>query len=183
MNVTKKTIAGTIAGMALMISAIGGGVALAQTPTTPLANPPVVQEKQESVNDQVQTPSYTGSIGVDWAQTDGMNEADEAAALQNKAGITAEEAKSSALAANPGTKVSQVELDNENGILVYGVQLDNGLDVKVDAGNRTVLHTEQAGNDTEGAQADNDGVQEQVESQGQPDDANEAPSAEDAPGQ
>jgi len=183
MKVNKKTIVGSIAGMALMVSAIGGGVALAQAPTTPPASPPVVQEKQESANDQAQMPSYTGSISVDQAQTEGMTEADEAAALQGKTGITAEEAKAAALAANPGAKVSKVELDNENGVLVYSVQLDNGLDVKVDAGNRAVLHTEQAGNDTEGGQADNDGVQEQVESQGQPDDATEAPSAEDALGQ
>ncbi len=182
MKVNKKTIAGSIAGLALMVSAIGGGVALAQGPTTAPANPPVVQEKQESTNDQVQTPSYTGSISVDQTKTDGMTEADEAAALQGQAGITADQAKAAALAANPGTTATKVELDNENGVLVYSVQLDNGLDVKIDAGNQAVLHTEQVGNDNEGGQADNDGVQEQFESQGQPDDANEAPSVEDAVG-
>ena len=182
MKINKKTIVGSIAGMALMVSAIGGGVALAQAPTTPSANAPVVQEAQENANDQAQMPSYTGSISVDQAQTDGMTEADEVAALQGKTGITAEEAKAAALTANPGTTVSKVELDNENGVLVYSVQLDNGLDVKIDAGNSAILHTEQADNDNEGSEADNDGVQEQVESQGQPDDATEAPSVEDTLG-
>jgi len=144
MKINKKTIVGSIAGMALMVSAIGGGVALAQAPTTPSANAPVVQEAQENANDQAQMPSYTGSISVDQAQTDGMTEADEVAALQGKTGITAEEAKAAALTANPGTTVSKVELDNENGVLVYSVQLDNGLDVKIDAGNSAILHTEQA---------------------------------------
>jgi uncharacterized membrane protein YkoI len=39
-----------------------------------------------------------------------------------------------------------VELDNENGVVVYSVELDNGLDVKVDAGNGNILHTEQPDN-------------------------------------
>jgi hypothetical protein len=32
-------------------------------------------------------------------------------------------------------------------VLVYSVELSNGMDVKVDAGTGTVLHTEPAGND------------------------------------
>ena len=65
-----------------------------------------------------------------------------------KATITVTQAEAAALAANPGTTVVKVELDNENGALVYSVELSNGLDVKVDAGNGEILHTEQAGNDT-----------------------------------
>ncbi len=34
------------------------------------------------------------------------------------------------------------ELENENGCLVYGFELSNGLDVKVDAGTGEVVHTE-----------------------------------------
>jgi uncharacterized membrane protein YkoI len=33
-------------------------------------------------------------------------------------------------------------LDNENGSLVYSVELSNGTDVKVDASNGAVLHAE-----------------------------------------
>ena len=61
--------------------------------------------------------------------------------------ITAEQAKAAALAANPGATASSVGLDDENGCLVYGVQLSNGADVKVDAGNGQVVHTEAAGTD------------------------------------
>jgi uncharacterized membrane protein YkoI len=94
-----------------------------------------------------QQPQYTGSITVDEAQYMGMSEADEAAALQTKATITSAQAEAAALAANPGTTVVKTELGNENSFLVYSVELSNGMDVKVDAGNGKVLHTEPAGDD------------------------------------
>ena len=67
--------------------------------------------------------------------------------------ITADQATAAALAANPGTTALAVGMDDENGCLVYGVQLSNGADVKVDAGNGQVVHTEAAGPDdaSEGA--------------------------------
>jgi uncharacterized membrane protein YkoI len=102
-------------------------------------------DDQNEVNEQ--QPQYTGSITVDESQYEGMSEADEAAALQAKATITSAQAETAALAANPGTTVVKTELDNENGVLVYSVELSNGMDVKVDAGNGKILHTEQASND------------------------------------
>ncbi len=89
-----------------------------------------------------QAPLYNGSITLDQSTTEGMNESDESAALASQAKITADEAKAAALAANPGATVVEVELDNENGALVYSVELNNGADVKVDAGNGAILHTE-----------------------------------------
>lgn len=93
-------------------------------------------------NVEEQQPQYTGSITVDESQYEGMSEADEAAALQAKATISAADAEAAALAANSGTTVVKTELDNENGVLVYSVELSNGMDVKVDAGNGKILHTE-----------------------------------------
>jgi len=89
-----------------------------------------------------QNPSYSGSIAVDQSKTDGMSETDEATALASMATITVEQAKTAALAANPGTTVIKAELDNENGVLVYSVELSNGSDVKVDAGNGAILYTD-----------------------------------------
>jgi len=100
-------------------------------------------------DDGVQDPSYTGSIAVDQSQTEGMSEADESAALQGKASISAADAEAAALAANPGATVVKTELDNENGALVYSVELSNGADVKVDAGNGSILFTD-SGADNEG---------------------------------
>jgi hypothetical protein len=49
-------------------------------------------------------------------------------------------------------------------VLVYSVELSNGMDVKVDAGTGTVLHTEQAGDDAgEVGSAENESGQESVE--------------------
>jgi uncharacterized membrane protein YkoI len=87
-----------------------------------------------------QTPSYSSSILADQTATEGVSEEAEAAALQDQATVSAADAEAAALAANPGTTVIKTELDNENGALVYSVELSNGSDVKVDAGNGTVLY-------------------------------------------
>jgi len=110
-----------------------------------------VEEQNEVDVDEVkeQQPQYTGSILVDDAQYEGMSEADEAAALQGYATVTAAEAEAAALAANPGTTAVETELDNENGVLVYSVELSNGMEVKVDAGNGQILYTEAGDLDNE----------------------------------
>jgi uncharacterized membrane protein YkoI len=61
--------------------------------------------------------------------------------LQAAATISPDQAKQAALAAVPGT-AGKVELESENGNVVYGVEVTaNGTttDVKVDAGNGSVL--------------------------------------------
>jgi uncharacterized membrane protein YkoI len=82
-----------------------------------------------------QVPTYTCSIKVPEP---------EPADLSTLAKIKADQAMASAQAAFPGAVVKKVELDNENGCLVYSVFLSNGLDVKVDAGNGSVLFHEKA---------------------------------------
>ncbi len=66
----------------------------------------------------------------------------EPADLASLATATPEQAARAALAAFPGTAVLSSDLDNENGCLVYGVQLDSGADVKVDAGNGVMLYAD-----------------------------------------
>jgi len=114
--------------------------------------------------------------------------------------ITAEQAEVAALATNPGASAVKVELDGENGTQIYEVELDNGLEVKVNASDGTILGTEQE--DAELGTDDQDNVQEEVESQAddaddgigdlddvqdefesQADDALETPHIEDVPGQ
>jgi len=143
-----KRIAGAVMGASLLLSAgLGSGIAMAQAPSERTA---VAPQQTAGPNDQMMEPSYSGSITVPQDQATGQSEADEAAALQSLTKITADQAKAAAEAANPGTTAVKVELDNENGVLVYSVELSNGLDVKVDAGNGQILHTEQAGGDLEG---------------------------------
>jgi uncharacterized membrane protein YkoI len=77
-----------------------------------------------------------------------MNEAAESAVLRDQAIISAADAEAAALAANPGITVVKTELDNENGALVYSVELSNSADVKADAGNGSILFTD-SGADSE----------------------------------
>ncbi len=175
----KWLIGGGILGalaVALVVGSLMVMPTFAQGPTPP----------QADTGPDERSPAYNSSVRVDDAQFEGVSEADEAAALAGLASITPEEAKAAALAANPGTTVVEVELDNENGALVYSVELDNGLDVKVDAGSAAVLHTEQADADEAGdadETGDTDDVDVQEEFESQADDATETPGVEDTPGQ
>jgi len=76
-----------------------------------------------------------------------LDESAETAALQNQAKITPEQAQEIALIANPGATVVEIELDNENGQVVYGVELSTGVEVKVDAIGGVILATESGEND------------------------------------
>lgn len=132
-----------------------------------------------------QTPLYSATVQVDEALYENMSEADEAVALASQATLTADEAIASAVAANPGSGAVKTELDNENGALVYSVELDNGLDVKVDAASGAVLNTEQAGSDEQAETADQAGDTDSVqdESESQVDEGVETPAVEDAAAQ
>ena len=68
----------------------------------------------------------------------------EPADLSALAKIKAGEAMAAAKKAYPGIAVKKVELDNENGCLVYSLELRNGGEVLVDAGNGAVLRKESA---------------------------------------
>lgn len=67
--------------------------------------------------------------------------------LSSLAKIEADAAIGAALTANPGTAVTRLKLENENGCLVYSVRLNNGHEVLVDAGNGSVISSQPAGSD------------------------------------
>ncbi len=62
--------------------------------------------------------------------------------LSTLAKISAQDALTAAQKAYPGIAVKKVELDDENGWLVYSLELRNGSEVLVDAGNGKVLRKE-----------------------------------------
>ncbi|MBX3051016.1 MAG: PepSY domain-containing protein [Caldilineaceae bacterium] len=179
------------AAAGLLLSGLGTTAFIGHAQTTNPPTPAGATQQEES--DTTQDPSYKGSIAVDEKATDGMNEADEAAALQGQAKISQADAEAAAIAANPGATVVKSELDNENGSLVYSVELSNGVEVIVDAGNGAILATEQdddgsevdEANENEQAEAndtDTDDVQEEHDGQPGNANANEAPGTEDAAG-
>jgi uncharacterized membrane protein YkoI len=141
---TKRLVAvgATAVGATLGLAGIVG-FTNADSPKQPVSAP-----ADGKSGDQTQDPSYKSSVTA--PEQNGHNEADESAALQSMAKITPDQARDAALAAVPGT-AEKVELDNENGNVVYSVQITdaNGAktDVKVDAGNSSVLHQDSAQNE------------------------------------
>jgi uncharacterized membrane protein YkoI len=122
-----------ILAIALLIIPSVFFVVRAQTPTTTST-----ANSNNDVNEQY--PNYTGSIKVPENATD-----QQLAAL---ATISSDQAKASALK-DPtvaGGTVTSVSLDNENGNLVYSVEVAKGstsYDVKVDAGTGSILFIDQ----------------------------------------
>jgi uncharacterized membrane protein YkoI len=162
--------------MAAGFAALGAGRASARPALAPLAaeaaqpstSPtPTETPKSGPAADEVDQHDRSQRESQDGATKDGTadaetkdsaatpdNEAADAASLSGKATVTADEAKATALAANPGTTVVTAELGDENGLIVYSVELSNGADVKVDAQRGTIVSADQAGSDTTDATGD-----------------------------
>lgn len=192
MNVRK-----TITTSALALGVLAGSAGIAGAVTAQDSPAP----STSTVEDQTQDPMLNGSVQS--PEIEGQSEADESAALASLASITADDAGQAALAANPAATVNGVQLENENGSVVYEVDMTDAsgaaIEVKVDAGDGAVL-AQESGDDEDGdgaedteSEADDstetDGVDHQFEGEetgengdgvADADDANEAP--EEAPG-
>jgi uncharacterized membrane protein YkoI len=151
-NRLKRTLSAVAiaAGLGLGAAGVANAVSSGGQTTAPAA-----AGTEAGTGAEVQDPSYTSSVQVPESATEENDQA-EAAALQAAAKISPEQAKQAALAAVPGT-AGKVELENENGNVVYGVEVTaNGTttDVKVDAGNASVLAQETDQKDgTDGGEA------------------------------
>ena len=164
----RKWIVAMVAVLLVVASAVGVSIALTGGgPPARAQKQPQAQETSEGQD--VQEPTYTGSTKVPEPEPKDLN---------GLAKVTAEQATAAALQANPGTTAKASELDNENGNLVWSIELSNGADVKVDAGDGKVLLTEQADpNEPEGEgkesvkeKSDTDNVQEEVQEGNQKED-------------
>jgi uncharacterized membrane protein YkoI len=122
----------------------------AQTPgPTEAAGTPEPTEVAGQDGDNVQSGDQSGAdTGADnsGAETP-ASEAADAQALASKARISQQQAEQTALSANPGTTVTHSSLGDENGTVVYDVELSNGSDVKVNAQSGALISTDQAGSD------------------------------------
>lgn len=172
MRPSKKAIytgfaaAGLLAGAAGLSAAASSDSApaavSAQADPTPTPEPAPADTPGDEVNEaneapedeageQNESPAYTSSVTVDEA-VDGVSEADENAALAPLATITADQATATASASQAGSVVS-TQLENENGNVVFAVLIDTGngmVDVKVDAGDGTVLSSDSGDDGEEG---------------------------------
>jgi uncharacterized membrane protein YkoI len=158
-------------------AALGNGQASARQVSAPVAAPaaqpppPVPTEAPKGEPDtgaaeqqdgaQTEVPdSETKDGTVDAETKDGANQPDneaaDAAALAGNATVTADQANATVLAANPGATVVKAELDDENGVLVYSVELSTGADVKIDAQKGNIVNTDQAGSDANDGAGDSE---------------------------
>ena len=130
----KKLIAGSGLTAALLGAFLMGGVALNQASAAP--------------------PATTGTpTAVVQGEQPGTNEASEPALDPALVKITADQARAAALAKFPGATIKQVELQDENGALVWGVELTDASgqtqEIKVDGNSGQLVSTQADG--TEGS--------------------------------
>jgi uncharacterized membrane protein YkoI len=149
MNV-RKTI--TTSALALGVLAGSAGIASAVSSPGSTAQP----APAATADDQTQDPMLNGSVQS--PEVEGQSEADESAALEALTSITADDAGQAALVANPGATLNGVQLGNENGSVVYEVDMTDpsstAIEVKVDAGNGAVLAQESGDDDEVGNNGD-----------------------------
>lgn len=93
----------------------------------------------EDCGNQLDDESGNGDVN-EATEANGQDQADESTLAVT--GITAEQAQAIVEAANPGIATLNVEFDRESHKEVWEVELDNGLDVKVDATTGEILSTE-----------------------------------------
>jgi uncharacterized membrane protein YkoI len=74
------------------------------------------------------------------SEANGQDQPDEVAPA--KTGVTSAEAQAIVEAANPGATALAVEFDREGGRDLWEVELDNGVDVVVDASSGAILYTD-----------------------------------------
>lgn len=153
---------------------IGGvSIALANSPVATASGAPATELEEpggapdtdaleegdeNGADDENQDPSYAGTatIAVDEASMPD-DEAAEAEALAELATVSQADAEAAALAAVSG-EIVETELENENGFLVWGVEVRDASgtvhEVTIDAGNAAVLGTQADDDGSEGANED-----------------------------
>jgi uncharacterized membrane protein YkoI len=149
----KKSKSITLLGATAALAALIPLSAYAAT-TTPKKVTPIAPVAAVAPKADVSKESATAEVGKESAKETAdkpeVQDPNEQAKLQQAATLTKEQATASALAQVPGT-VKSVELEDENGTVVYGVQIvdasGKGFDVKVDAKTRKVLKSDSDSND------------------------------------
>ncbi len=127
-----------IAGVSRLVSA-------KPSPTAVVVNQAQPQSQEKEANDG------------DQETNDDAKDQQELKQLQALAKITPQQAQQAAIATQPGT-VTRVQLENEDGNLVYTVAIGSK-EVKVDAGNGKVLYTDDAESENDGMKHPSSSIQ------------------------
>lgn len=139
---TKRTM---IMGLVLMlVLAVGISTAFAAS------NPPTLADKVmtstesapkvEAVETDAPKETVEAEEPMEAKEAKEADEDEDVAALAGKATLTEQQAIDAALAANPGATVVSVKLGDENGVVIYEVEIADGNgEIKVDANTGTIL--------------------------------------------
>ena len=122
----------------------------APAPTTAPLTPTEAADTEHQDGATEAAGSETADAAEPADTADATTDAAEAAALASKATVTVDQAKATVLAANAGATIVKAELHDENGSVVYSVELNNGDEVKVDAQSGAIIGVDKAG--SEGSQ-------------------------------
>jgi uncharacterized membrane protein YkoI len=154
----KRTIA-TLATAAALALGVVGTQALAETPppsTSPAPSGQPTAPKPAGTSTEAQEPTINGTVPApkDAAGAE-TTEANETAALAALAKVSEADARNAALAKFPGATITKASLGDENGFVVWSIELTDASkapqEVKIDAGSGAVLAVEAGGADTEKA--------------------------------
>jgi uncharacterized membrane protein YkoI len=144
----KKILVGAVAATVLTV---GAGTAIAAGQQSHHTGTRDAQEEQE--------PAIKGTIPAPEAKGE-ENKATETKRLEGLAKIDKAAAEKAALDAVPG-EVQKTELNDEDGFVVYDVDVlgkdGKTTELKVDAGDATILAQETEDNDDRGGAGDNEG--------------------------
>ena len=160
-----------VAGLATAVVLAGGVGVAAASGSSGTSDEPKVNSRAEGTDDaegtEEQEPKLNGSIQVKEDEVAGESEQEESARLSDKAEVSEQDAKAAALAAVGGGTVTDSELGNENGSLIWEIEVTktdgSQVEVKVDAGNGTVLAQEAEDEDgTEDGTEDEDEDSDEV---------------------
>lgn len=157
MKINRRWISGGLTAAAL--AAVVTGTALAQSSTPPAPAESQADQPGGTVENEAdeQEPMLNGSLTV--ADDESLSEEDEAAQLAQLDVIS--EADAIAAATADGGSADAAELGNENGTVVYEVEVTGAdgtaSEVKVDAGNGDVLATEDEEADDDENEDDDEG--------------------------
>jgi len=160
----------------LMCSLIAAGSVALPSVSAFAANTQTKAEQKTTVK----SPNYKSSIQLNTQNTKDVkteNKVDESksdSALLSKATVTKDQAVNAAKAAYPGYTVKDANVNDENGNLVYDINMfdakNKSIDVKVDAGNAKVLSADSDSNEKATSNekevksgVDNDNINEQVQ--------------------
>lgn len=136
-----KRLVGIVVLVGLLVGSLAIGAALAGKPGIAVAAPPAQTNDENEANEAGEKDETN-----EGSEANEANEANEAAETetgeQNEqdgavpkdwTGLTLDEAKAVAEAANPGTAVKDAEFEQESGTVVFEVELDNGVELVIDA--------------------------------------------------